>query len=386
MTLEQHTLLMALIRSALKGEVEPSVTERLSESALRELYTPAKTYDLVHFVGYVLDKLGRTSTPIEQEYVRMYMFAVYRYEQLRQDTERLCEVLEEQNISYLPLKGAALRHYYPAPWMRTSSDVDVLVPKEQLARAKEAVQDRLGYVFDQASDHDLAFLTPAGTHVELHFSLIEDGVVGKVDEPLRQVWQYAAPRVEGSYHYELDDDMFYYYHIAHMAKHYVQGGCGIRPFLDLWLMLQRQPQSRERREQLLKKGGILTFAQHAEQLAGVWFGKQEHTDVTAQMQKFLLAGGEFGTYANRAAVAQVKKGGKTRYALSRIWLTYREMCVFYPSLQGRRFLLPVYELWRWLRLLFGGGVKRSLEELSANEAVTQQQREETEHMLRRLGL
>ena len=386
MTLEQHTLLLALIRSALSGEIEKAVAERLSEPALRALYAPAKTYDLIHFVGYVLDKLGRGATPIEQEYVRMYMFAVYRHEQLRRDTEQLCEVLEEQRIPYLPLKGAVLRNYYPAPWMRTSSDVDILIPQEQFARAKQAVQDRLGYVFDKASDHDQAFLTPAGNHVELHFSLIEDGVVGKVDEPLRQVWQYAKPQQGSPYRYELSGDMFYYYHIAHMAKHYVQGGCGIRPFLDLWLMLQRQPQSRESCKKLLETGSIETFAQHAEHLAKVWFGNREHTDVTAQMQKFLLEGGEFGSYANRAAVAQVKKGGKARYAFSRIWLSYREMCVFYPSLQGRRYLLPIFELWRWLRLLFGGGVKRSLAELSANEAVTQQQREETEHMLRRLGL
>ena len=379
-------LLIDVIRAALNEENDGSLSERLSAQSLRSLYEVAREYDMAHLVGYVLERLGRTATPTEQEYIRLYMFAVGRCERSVQELSEISRVLGAHGIAHLPLKGAVLRELYPGRWMRTSSDIDVLVKKEHIENVRELLQTELGYEFDQASDHDLAFTAPGGDRFELHFSLIEDGVVGRADEPLRDVWQYASATPGQPYRMALSPEMFYYYHIAHMAKHFVQGGCGLRPFADIWVMLGKLSMDRAACERLLEAGGLTRFARHAEQLARVWFGGQSHTDVTRRMQAFLLTGGEFGTYENRAAVAQNKKGGKVRYALSRIWLNYRQMCVFYPSLKGRAYLLPVYEVWRWLRLIFGGGVRRSVVELRANAAVTQDQRENTARMLNELGL
>ena len=383
---ENLELLTDVIRAAWGAPSDGELSARLDTQALRSLYEVAKEYDMSHMVGYVLERMGRTTTPMEQEFIRLYMFAVFRCERSAQELDAVSRTLGGRGIDHLPLKGAVLREWYPARWMRTSTDVDILVPKDQLLAAREALQSELGYIFDQASDHDLAFYTPGGDHFELHFSLIEDGVVNRADEPLRGVWKYTVPCPEYPHRYELSPEMFYYYHIAHMAKHFVQGGCGIRPFLDIWVMLSQLSLDREACERLLETGGLVHFAREAEHLSGVWFGGQEHTDVTLGMQSFLLSGGEFGTYENRAAVAQNKTGGKMRYALSRIWLDYRQMCVFYPSLKGRAYLLPVYEVWRWLRLLFGGGAKRSIAELKANASVTEEQRNQTARLLEKLGL
>ena len=37
------------------------------------------------------------------------------------ELEEICEILKEENIDFIPLKGAFIRNYYPEPWMRTSS-------------------------------------------------------------------------------------------------------------------------------------------------------------------------------------------------------------------------------------------------------------------------
>ena len=39
-----------------------------------------------------------------------------------------------------------------------------------------------------------------------------------------------------------------------MAKHFENGGCGVRPFIDLWILNHRRPFDRAKRESLLRDG------------------------------------------------------------------------------------------------------------------------------------
>ena len=60
----------------------------------------------------------------------------------------------------------------------------------------------------------------------------------------------------------------------------------------------------------------------------------------------------YGTTQNRVAVQQVKKGGKFRYLLSRVFVSYKELAIKYPSLEKNKWLFPFYQVYRWLDLLF----------------------------------
>ena len=164
----------------------------------------------------------------------------------------------------------------------------------------------------------------SGVHLELHYSLIEDKIVGSAADILRSAWENASP-VSDTSEYVFGDDLFFFYHTAHMAKHFVNGGCGIRPFIDIWVLNHCVSFDREERDALLAKGGLLAFAEQAEALSEAWFGNGEHTDITRRMQDYLLKGGVYGTTANRVSVQQIRKGGKLRYAFSRIWLPYDEL-------------------------------------------------------------
>lgn len=226
----------------------------------------------------------------------------------------------------------------------------------------------------------------SGVHLELHYSLIEDDCVGHAETILQSVWKNVV-QSHSTMEYAMTDDMFYYYHVAHMAKHFVgTGGCGIRPFLDIWILNHRVDFDRKRRELLLEMGGLLVLAKAAESLSEAWFGNGEHTDITRQMQDYLLHGGVYGTTKNRVAVQQAKRGGKFRYAVSRIWLPYDTLRFHYPSLEGKKVLLPLYEVRRWRKLLFCGRAKRSVNELKMNSATTKEEQAKTKEMLSELGI
>ena len=181
--------------------------------------------------------------------------------------------------------------------------------------------------------------------------------------------------------------MFYFYHIAHMAKHFVAtGGCGIRPFLDIWVLNHRIDFDREKREKLLSDGGLDVFAKQAEHLSEVWFGNAEHTKITRQMEEYILRGGVYGTNKNRVVVQQQKKGGKMKYALSKIFIPYDVIKFHYPILQIHKWLTPIMEVRRWGKLIFCGHLKRTVNELKFNSTISEDSAAETRTLLKNVGL
>lgn len=367
-------------------EADPEVF-RLSDEELEKLYRLSRGHDMAHLAGdYLLRHRLIESEERKAQFEKQVHRAIYRYEKLNHGYEQIKALLCDAGIAFLPLKGTVLRAVYPEAWMRTSCDIDILVHEEDLFRLCELAEKKAGYTIGKKTPHNIDLFSPGGVHIELHYTLIESGTVGKADIPLQKIWEYAKPQREGSCCLELPDEWFTYYHIAHMAKHFQIGGCGIRPFLDLWILNHRVPHDRQKRAALLTEGGLLPFAEACERLSEIWFGNAEHTETTRQMEAYILHGGVYGTAENRVMIQQHKKGGKLKYALSKIFLPYDTIKFHYPILQKHRFLTPVMEVRRWGKLLFCGGVRRSARELRLNAATTKETQSQTENLLSVLGL
>lgn len=377
----------ALLIDILKSEIceLPLSLSPLSPDEAKELYLLSKRQELTHIVGNAVCREGvLADVKAKAAFEKASFSALYRYEQMTAELKALSSLFEEKKIPFLPLKGSVLREFYPTPWMRNSCDIDVLVREETLDAAKAALLEA-GYLFREQGSHDAAFDSPRGVHIELHFTLIEEHVMKKAARILKDPWAHAAPVKEGSFRYALSDAAFYFYHVAHMAKHYLIGGCGIRPLLDLWVMNHRMTFDASAREALLKEGGLLSFHEAAMALSEAWFGCGEMTPLTERMEHFILTGGVYGSVENRVSVQQAEKGGKLRYALFRIFLPYDYLKFQYPILQKHKWLLPVCEVRRWCKLIFLGGARRSARELQLNSAIEGDTMQKTKDHLKELG-
>lgn len=382
-------LLLDVSAAALREEVLPAdFANEIDAQTVEQLIKIAKTHDLSHLLSHVFtkSKLSVGDAVQQQFFFQQHYSAVMRYERFSYELKRICDVLEQAEIPHIPLKGSVLRKYYPEPWMRTSCDIDILVHPEDIERAKQAVIQELGYEFVSKGRHDLGFFSESRVHFELHYSLIESDAVGQADKPLEKVWKYATPAKGKSFQYVLSDGMFYYYHLAHMAKHFVQGGCGIRPFMDIWILQHRMDSEPKERERLLKKGGILAFERQSAYLTEVWFGSAQHTEISQQMQEYLLGAGVYGSLSNRVAVEQIKKGGKLQYAWTRIWLPYDRLRFHYPILEKQKWLFPLFQVRRWGKLIFCGGLARSTKELNATSKTSPEKIKRVSNLLRQIGL
>ena len=381
-----QVIFFRLITSAVSGQPLSAEDRALYAPAMLPGMTAlARRHDLVHLLALGLKNnglLSEGSGELENEIFR----AVVRCEQLNYELARIGKTLEAVQIPFLPLKGSVLRRYYPEPWMRTSCDIDVFVHEEDLDRVLAAVAEAAPYRMGEVSPYVTQIFTQHGQNIELHRGLIEADQIDRASAVLSTVWDTAARRDGWRFWYEMPDEMFYFYHIAHMAKHFENGGCGIRPFLDIWVLTHRVPHDRDKREKLLADGGLSAFAKHAEHLSDVWFGDGTHDDTTCRLEQFIVRGGVYGTQDNRISIQQVRLGGKQGYLRSRVWLSYEKMKSRYPSLDGKPALLPLYEAYRWGRLLFCGGVERSVNELRVSSGISEERSEAARLLLSELGL
>ena len=387
MDTETSKVMFALLRSAVCGDLLSSEEVSLySPDILPKITLLAQKHDVIHLIVFALKKNGLLDGSNKNLESKM-LTAVYRCEKLKYELTKLCAALEQAEIPFIPLKGSVLRQYYPEPWMRTSCDIDVLVHAEDLQRTVSYLADNLGYRRESQNSHDISMFTQGGVHIEVHYDLVEDGRVNSAAEVLKSIWNVAVKRAECNYQYEMPDEIFYFYHIAHMAKHFVStGGCGIRPFLDIWVLNHRIDFDREKREKLLSDGGLEVFAKQAELLSEVWFGNAEHTEITRRMEIYILRGGVYGTTTNRVAVQQQKQGGKLKYALSKIFIPYDIIKFHYPILQKHKWLTPIMEVRRWGKLIFCGHLKRTVKELKYNSTISEDAAAETRTLLKNVGL
>ena len=158
--------------------------------------------------------------------------------------------------------------------------------------------------------------------------------------------------------YRETPEFFLFHHIAHMSYHFVAGGCGIKPFLDLWLLCKNGYCKEEKITPLLRRCGLISFYLSVSDLTDVWLEGKEHTELTRQMEAYILSGGVYGNSENSNAAGAARKKGRFRYLWSVAFPPYRTMRVIYPSLRKHKILLPFCNIHRFFSKLFGRDRKR----------------------------
>lgn len=380
------TILFALIRSAILGtEMADAEKALCSSELLSELMKISKRHDVAHLVALGLKNNGLLS-PEDKEAEGEVVRAVFRYERLNHDYKKLCSALEAAEIPFIPLKGSILRAYYPAPWMRTSCDVDILVHREDVERAISCLTENLKYTAGGRGTHDVSLYSPLKNHIELHFDLVEEGRANNAIEILRSVWENCFSCGECKYRFEMSDAFFYFYHVAHMAKHFEGGGCGIRPFIDLYILDNMENADRDGRNKLLERGGLLKFAEAARELSLVWLEGKETSDLSRKLESFLLHGGAYGSFDNRVALQQKKKGGRVGYMLSRAFIPYERLVRYYPVLEKHRWLMPAMQVRRWFMLFRPSVAKMAKKEIAVNGKMEGSRADAMNDFLNEIGL
>ena len=377
-----------LLRSALgRTAISRDVQDSIKPEVLPKLFKLSKMHDTTHLVAKSLNDNGllEEGSEAKKRFLKELNLAIYRVEQLDFEISSLSEVLEQAKIPFILLKGSIIRNYYPEKWMRTSCDIDVIAKEQDLKKVVEALTAKLGYTIEDRDSHEITLISQSGVSIEVHFELLESRLP-KAIKILKDIWKYVKVKDGKEYQHEFTTDMFYFYHIVHMAKHFVVGGCGVRPFMDIWVLKQFSPFDLREADKLLKEADLFTFTERAEELANVWFSNAESSPQMKKLASFILNGGAYGSFENGVAVRQVRKGGKFKYYMSRIFVFNEELSGKFPVLKKHRWLNPVFQVVRWFQMLFGGRMNRTVKEIKASGKLTKEQIKETTELIEYIGL
>lgn len=273
------------------------------------------------------------------------------------ELSRLTRAFEEEGLDYLLLKGCKMKQLYPQAEMRVMSDLDILIRPSQYERMKPIMR-QLGFTEGIESDHELHW-SKRKIHVELHKRLIpsynEDYYAYFGDG-----WMRAKPTGDGSHSYRFSDEDELIYLFCHFAKHYRDGGIGIKHLTDLWVYCKKKPQMNKaylRAE--LEKLGLAAFYENVMMTCAVWFDAAAPTEMTDFLSNVIVNSGAYGNGETQRVswavrISQEDSSGKKahlRWKLEVIFLPYWKMCLKYPVLKKLPVLLPFFWVVRWVETL-----------------------------------
>lgn len=300
----------------------------------------------------------------------------------RQDriARELYDLFDREKISYMPVKGLILRELYPAPEMRLMGDLDILIKLEEYPRIRELLL-ALNYTEQTESDHELIW-RKNGVEIELHKRLIPS-----YNEDYYAVfgdgWQLGKI-CTGSRYVMTDEDQLVY-QVVHFAKHYRDGGIGLRHMVDLYLFCRSHPHLNEAEvEKSLAELQLRDFYCNIFHTLDVWFAGVPADGISELITKTLFGSGLFGSKENhvlagglRTQAHSGKKNAKRNKLLRVIFLPYGEMSDRYAVLKRLPVLLPVMWVVRWFDVLLNRwkSIKRVAGEIQALQSNTLNQYE-----------
>lgn len=353
------------------------------DSQMEGVYKFSKEQDVASITGKTILECGKFEQSEYSGHFFVEQFgAEMRYRKQQYEISKVCEAFDNNKIHYVLLKGAVIREFYPDPSMRTSSDIDILVKKEDIERAGSVIEKELGGCFMCRTAHDVSYTTQNDVHIELHYSLVEKTSPGSI--VLENPWDNVV--YGDGFEAHLTNEFFVYYHIAHMVKHFVNGGFGVRFILDLYLINQKMTYDQKMLDELYKKGGIKKFADIANRLSEVWFGEGDYDQSTLLMEEYILNSGLYGNLEQYVIINQLQSDNKTTSIINRIFMPYSELIILYPKLENRKYLYPWYFVKRLFRIAFSDDRKKAVAELKLHSDMDEDKKQTVKKLLNMLDI
>ena len=365
---------------------EPEMPTISGEIDFTSLYRLSQAHDLAHLVWVGLQK-NNVSVPekARQAFGKQTTVAVYRDIRRSSAIDEFRQIMADAGIPFILLKGATIAALYPESWMRTSADVDALVPESDF-RKTLTILNRAGMKRICETQHDVTFETRDHVHLELHHTLIEESRNEKAFLLLKNVWETARKREDNTSEYVLPDEVVYAYYVAHMAKHLVNGGCGVRSILDLWLLNHKVDFDPAEREKALEAGGLVRFEEKARAVAEIWFSGEKDDSSLSDLESFILNGGAYGTIEQGVAFRSQSAKSKPLYYLNRVFPSFEQMKTSYPALKKAPILLPGCWVARWLKLLDPKKRHKAVHEIEVERSLGEEKTRRIDALLDDLGL
>ena len=178
-------------------------------------------------------KLPKENQPSDmQRWRNILIKTTYLMSRKNAEFERMMSILSEHKIQPVCLKGCMVRTLYPNPYLRVMGDFDIFIDESERSDILKVFKEE-GY--ETKSSKLMILASKDGIVWEIFNSLESEFDTDATywDKCLRE---HTRTDVRG---YVLPEQTYdFAYTALHAAKHFLVCGCGIRPILDMALMLK----------------------------------------------------------------------------------------------------------------------------------------------------
>ena len=255
---------------------------------------------------------------IATEHISEWQGLSYRYKayymQMLHAQNSLVDLLNENNISFVILKGTAAAIYYPTPTLRTFGDIDFYVSEENMDSVKSLLLNN-GYIYITNDDRHFEF-EKYGIDFELHskfscnrYNDIDHILINGLNKPVE--YKINNSSFPGLPTYENGLVI-----LGHIMQHMKSTGIGLRHIID-WMMFVHKELDDSAWEDGFKplaiEAGLEKLAITVTYMCRKWIGlpnkitwcNEADEDLADQLLVRILDDGNFGN--DRAPNEKVKK-------------------------------------------------------------------------------
>lgn len=266
--------------------------------------------------------------------------------------DEIANILTENGIRVMLLKGLVIKDLYPQTYYRQMTDLDILIDNENREKTRLLLKG-IGYEdleITEGEKRHFSMIKKPAVNIEIHLSLFEN----EWNTAFADVWENAK-QIDKNLYVMSNEDLILH-NIMHSAEHFLSGGIGVRAVADFYLLKKAYPDviSGESFISRLKEYGLFVFYNVINNISDVWFGGLSDKPHSATAEKFLLSSNTFGTDKDAASQYAANLVGEhnNRFIiiLKLLFPSYKDMCRRFKILKRVKILLPVCWLIRIVRM------------------------------------
>ncbi len=333
----------------------------------KEIYRLSVMHNVTAIIANQISKIPehlKPAEPMMKAFRQQLGYTIISYENKCNIINRLRNLFNENGISFIFVKGAVLKDYYPVKELRTSGDIDIFIKFSDYERAK-ALFSKDKYRITANASGGFAF-DCGDEHIELHTEMDYD------NEFFSDIFNIADKK--DGFEYSLSDHLHLLYVLCHIEKHFNYLGAGLRMFSDVDVLLRHMDHfDYQQFISLCEKASIATLAVSVFSFCNYRFNTPVKAEIDYNKDKnmlnlfenIIIDGGSFGFsqknmgdyYINQSIGKSLKNNIFTKIKAILLFLFPKPSYFkhIYPYCLKHPVLIPL----GWLQRLIGGLFKRT---------------------------
>lgn len=352
MNLTRKTIIL-LIESALRKKII-DLNSDVDWNEIFDICAKAQILPMIY------DVIGKNNFDMPEDIKNLFkqgaLLNIVIDQQQKLHIDNLKKLFTQNNIDFALLKGSVLKNLYNKSFYRPMGDIDILIKLEQYEKIKD-IMSELGYDKGKETDHELIWNKRPFIHIELHKRLIpsyNDDFYSYYGDG----WSKMQLFENNQYNMSPEDQLIYL--ITHFAKHYRDGGIGIRHIVDLWVF--RNYYNCLNEDYIiseLKKLNLDNFYLNTLKTIDWWFNDGVGTIETQLITDTVFASNSYGNKEKSDCSYALRKSKKHSSAFTTklsnmidlIFMPLSKMQIKYDILNKSPYLLPAFWVIRWIEAL-----------------------------------